>query len=130
MIDLYKEAKNIHVVIRAYGQNKMQHASGGVSRVRAIVELLRLGVCDRLDLYGFSSGGGKYFIQRMKVSSAHPIRAGPPTPLGRRTSCTGCGWPPGCTASSACTETNRRVDEEFFYVLLHTADTPRVVFMC
>ena len=75
MIDLYKEAKNIHVVIRAYGQNKMQHASGGVSRVRAIVELLRLGVCDRLDLYGFSSGGGKYFIQRMKVSSAHPIRA-------------------------------------------------------
>ena len=69
MIDLYKEAKNIHVVIRAYGQNKMQHASGGVSRVRAIVELLRLGVCDRLDLYGFSSGGGKYFIQRMKVSS-------------------------------------------------------------
>ena len=75
MIDLYKEAKNIHVVIRAYGQNKMQHASGGVSRVRAIVELLRLGVCDRLDLYGISSGGGKYFIQRMKVSSAHPIRA-------------------------------------------------------
>ncbi|QDZ20200.1 hypothetical protein HOP50_03g27180 [Chloropicon primus] len=75
MIELYKEAKNIHVVIRAYGKEKQQHASGGVTRVRAIIELLRLGVCDRVDMYGFSSGGGKYFIPRMKVSSAHPIRA-------------------------------------------------------
>ena len=75
MIDLYKEAKNIHVVIRAYGQNKMQHASGGVSRVRAIVELLREGICDRVDLYGFSSAGGKYFMPKKLVSKAHPISA-------------------------------------------------------
>ena len=41
--------------------------------MRAIVELLRTGVCSRLDLYGFSSGGGKYFLRNKIVSKAHPI---------------------------------------------------------
>ena len=75
MVDIFKKAKHIEVKIRAYGRNKLQHPSGGVTRVRAITELLKLGVCDRLDLYGFSSGGGKYFLKRMKVSRAHPISA-------------------------------------------------------
>ena len=73
--DAYKKAKGIHVKLMAYGKAKHQHSSSGFDVNRAVLELVRLGVCDRLDVYGFSSGGGKYFIPRMKVSAAHPIRA-------------------------------------------------------
>ena len=76
MTGLYKKAKHIHVQLKdSNGKPKEQHPSGGILRVRAVMELLKLGVCDRLDLYGFSSGGGKYFLQRMKVSHAHAIAA-------------------------------------------------------
>ncbi len=40
-----------------------------------MVELLNLGVCTRLDVYGFSTGGGKYFVPEKEVSHAHPISA-------------------------------------------------------
>ena len=73
MLHLYQTAKHRKKSMEAYGLTKIQHASGGFSRVRAIIELLRTGVCDRLDLYGFSSGGGKYFQQSKIVSKAHPI---------------------------------------------------------
>ena len=73
LLYLYSKAKHNKVSMEAYGQIKIQHASGGFSRVRAIVELLREGICDRVDLYGFSSGGGKYFMPKKLVSKAHPI---------------------------------------------------------
>ena len=75
MSNVYKKAKGIHVKLMAYGKAKPQHSSSGFDVNRAVLELLRLGVCDRLDVYGFSSGGGKYFIPSMKVSPVHPIRA-------------------------------------------------------
>ena len=58
-----------------YGIPKLPHTTGGISRVRALVQLLRNGVCSRLDIYGFSVGGGKYFEPTKVVSQAHPIQS-------------------------------------------------------
>ncbi len=63
-VKLYNAAKKIKVTLKdSNGKPKEQHASGGIARVRAVIEFLKLGVCDRLDLYGFSAGGGKYFLE-------------------------------------------------------------------
>lgn len=45
--------------------------TGGIARVMALIDS---GVCTRVDLYGFSSGGGKYFNRRATVKEAHVIR--------------------------------------------------------
>ncbi|QDZ24774.1 hypothetical protein HOP50_14g73110 [Chloropicon primus] len=73
MLHLFQQAKHTEKKLVINGMSKIQHASGGFSRVRAIVELLRNGLCERVDLYGFSSGGGKYFMPKKLVSNAHPI---------------------------------------------------------
>ena len=61
--------------MESFGVPKLPHATGGIGRLRSMVHLLRLGVCDRLDVYGFSVGGGKYFERNKVVSRAHPIQA-------------------------------------------------------
>lgn len=48
--------------------------TGGFARVMSLVELTRLGICTRFDIYGFSSGGGKYFVQKFKVKTDHIIQ--------------------------------------------------------
>ena len=74
----YLEEKNLthfageHV---GFGIPKIPHPTGGISRVRSLIQLLRSGVCDRLDMYGFSVGGGKYFQPEKVVSHAHPIQS-------------------------------------------------------
>uniref|UniRef100_A0A061SD47 Alpha--sialyltransferase st3gal i-r2 n=1 Tax=Tetraselmis sp. GSL018 TaxID=582737 RepID=A0A061SD47_9CHLO len=47
--------------------------TGGWARLVAMMELAATGACDRLDIYGFSSGGGKYFSRRYSVDSDHSI---------------------------------------------------------
>ena len=71
----FLEEKNLTTPMETFGVPKLPHTTGGISRVRAMVALLRLGACDRLDIYGFSLGGGKYFEKRKVVSKAHPIQA-------------------------------------------------------
>ena len=60
---------------RGYGIPKLPHPTGGISRARALLHLLRSGICSRLDMYGFSVGGGKYFQPEKTVSHAHPIQS-------------------------------------------------------
>ncbi|QDZ22096.1 sialyltransferase [Chloropicon primus] len=74
----YIEEKNLTTSAGFYGDTgvpKLPHPTGGITRVRSLITLLRSGVCDRLDLYGFSIGGGKYFKPEAKVSTAHPIQS-------------------------------------------------------
>ena len=33
--------------------------------------IIESGVCSRVDVYGFSGGGGKYFSRREKVKASH-----------------------------------------------------------
>lgn len=39
----------------------------------AMVEMAHSGACTRLDIYGFSSGGGKYFSRNYQVDDDHSI---------------------------------------------------------
>ncbi|QDZ25735.1 hypothetical protein A3770_18p82530 [Chloropicon primus] len=71
----YLEEKNMSKGMESFGVFKLPHTTGGITRVRAMIQLLRLGVCDRLDIYGFSVGGGKYFDKRKVVSRAHPVQS-------------------------------------------------------
>lgn len=47
--------------------------TGGWARMIAMVEMAALGACTRVDIYGFSSGGGKYFSRGYSVDSDHSI---------------------------------------------------------
>ena len=71
----YLEEKNLTGGLSSFGIPKLHHTSGGITRVRALLYMLRQGMCDRLDLYGFSAGGGKYFEPRSRVSGAHVMGA-------------------------------------------------------
>jgi len=44
--------------------------TGGLTRMASMIES---GICSRLDIYGFSSGGGKYFRRNQVVKEAHVI---------------------------------------------------------
>mmetsp|Transcript_12489 Transcript_12489/g.17021 ORF Transcript_12489/g.17021 Transcript_12489/m.17021 type:complete len:226 (-) Transcript_12489:189-866(-) len=44
--------------------------TGGLARM---ISLIESQLCDRLDIYGFSSGGGKYFKRTQIVKDAHVI---------------------------------------------------------
>ncbi len=57
------------------GVPKLPHPSGGITKLRTVIQMLSMGVCDRLDIYGFSVGGGKYFDKKHLVSHAHPINS-------------------------------------------------------
>ena len=67
------EEKNLTDAGYSFGVKKLPHPTGGLSRLRSMIQLLSMGVCDRLDVYGFSVGGGKYFDPKKIVSHAHPI---------------------------------------------------------
>ena len=70
----FLEAKNLTGDLSSFGVPKIHHTSGGITRLRAMIQMLRSGMCSRLDIYGFSAdGGGKYFEPRKKVSTAHVI---------------------------------------------------------
>ena len=74
MFYAFLEAKNLTNFAGApYGVPKLPHPTGGITRLRALVQMLSSGICDRLDVYGFSVGGGKYFDRTHFVSHAHPI---------------------------------------------------------
>jgi hypothetical protein len=45
--------------------------TGGWARLMALIDS---GVCTRVDVYGFSAGGGKYFNTQATVKEAHVIR--------------------------------------------------------
>eukprot|EP00192_Tetraselmis_astigmatica_P010788 CAMPEP_0117665614 /NCGR_PEP_ID=MMETSP0804-20121206/9912_1 /TAXON_ID=1074897 /ORGANISM="Tetraselmis astigmatica, Strain CCMP880" /LENGTH=366 /DNA_ID=CAMNT_0005473055 /DNA_START=442 /DNA_END=1538 /DNA_ORIENTATION=+ len=47
--------------------------TGGWARMMAMVEMAGTGACTRLDIYGFSSGGGKYFARNYQVDGDHSI---------------------------------------------------------
>ena len=57
--------------IFALAKAKNAKATGGMARLLAMAELARIGACTRLDIYGFSSGGGKYFQRSAKVQGIH-----------------------------------------------------------
>ena len=74
MFYAFLEAKNMTGFAgSSFGVPKLPHPTGGITRLRAIIQMLSTGVCDRLDVYGFSVGGGKYFDRKHVVSHAHPI---------------------------------------------------------
>ena len=59
MVWAYMEEKNLTTALETFGVPKLQHPTGGITRLRALVQFLSSGLCDRLDVYGFSIGGGK-----------------------------------------------------------------------
>ena len=61
--DTYKKEKKI----------KEGKPTGGWARLMGLIEQVANGPCTRLDIYGFSSGGGKYFQRRYEVKDAHVI---------------------------------------------------------
>lgn len=56
-------------------KKKDVHPTGGFARTMSMVEMVSLGVCSRLDIYGFSTGGGKYFKRKHTVKTDHIIVA-------------------------------------------------------
>ena len=59
-----------------YGKEKKKtdtKPTGGWARMMAMVEMAHIGACTRLDIYGFSSGGGKYFSRSYQVDGDHSI---------------------------------------------------------
>eukprot|EP00873_Tetraselmis_striata_P040332 jgi/Tetstr1/460596/TSEL_000521.t1 len=68
-------AKKIYAMYQAESKRKGDDVkpTGGWARMIAMVETAALGACTRLDIYGFSSGGGKYFVKNYRVDSDHAI---------------------------------------------------------
>ncbi len=65
--DIFKKVKK--------PKKKDVHPTGGFARVMSMVEMVNMGVCSRLDIYGFSMGGGKYFKRKHTVKTDHIITA-------------------------------------------------------
>ena len=72
-----RDASQIYEIFKKVKKPKKKgvHPTGGFLRVMAMVEMVRLGVCTRLDIYGFSTGGGKYFKRKHTVKTDHIIIA-------------------------------------------------------
>ncbi len=72
-----RDASAIYEIFKKVKKPKKKgvHPTGGFARVMSMVEMVKLGVCTRLDIYGFSEGGGKYFKRKHTVKTDHIIIA-------------------------------------------------------
>ena len=72
-----RDASQIYEIFKKVKKPKKKdvHPTGGFARVMSMVEMVSRGVCSRLDIYGFSTGGGKYFKRKHTVKTDHIIIA-------------------------------------------------------
>ena len=72
-----RDAAAIYEIFKKVKKPKKKdvHPTGGFARVMSMVEMVNRGVCSRLDIYGFSEGGGKYFKRKHTVKTDHIIIA-------------------------------------------------------
>ena len=68
-----EDATAIYETYKKERKLKAGKPTGGWARLMGLIEQVANGSCSRLDVYGFSSGGGKYFQRRYEVKDAHVI---------------------------------------------------------